>query len=86
MDRFDGVSGGRQQGQMVSYKILHVPDTNCLILFDIHILNWWIRRKSHVVSHHTQHEPQSATEWMMGSGKPVIVLKIDVIIDEQGAL
>ena len=39
IDRFDGVSGGRQQGQTVSYKTLQVTDTNCLILFDDHILN-----------------------------------------------
>ncbi len=86
MDRFDGVSGGRQQGQIESYKTLHVTDPNCLILFDIHILNWWIRRKSHVVSHHKQHEPQRATEWIIGSGRPVIALNKDAIIDEHGAL
>jgi len=39
IDRFDGVSGGRQQGHMVSYKSLQVTDTNCLIFFEIHILN-----------------------------------------------
>ncbi len=64
---------------------LHVTDTNCLILFDIHILNWWIRRKGQVASHHIQHEPQRATEWIIGSGRPVTVLNKDVITDEHGA-
>lgn len=85
-DRFDGVSGGRQQGQIVSYNILHEPDTNCWIFEEIHTLNWWMRRNSHVRSHHMQHEPQRATEWIIGSGKPVIVLRTDVISDEHGAL